>query len=184
MALVGEEHYRFDDSVWQHEGPVFDLGCLGWEWSAPFVGKRMVIGVDPQETTCPAGCTLVPAVVTPFDGQAYLHSEGIAASLFQVGPPRAVPAVTLGFLRQRYGQPALVKMNIEGAEFPLLIAEHHPIAPQLVVAFHGWQTFYQPALPPFEATEALVNYLSHWYIPTCTRQDLQWWVFLAKETAK
>lgn len=182
--IIGTDHFQYDDRVWNVPGPIFDLGCLGWEWSLPFIGKRPVVGVDPQEEDCPEGCTLVKAVVTPFDGSVYLHSEGIAASLFDVGPARNVPAVTMSYLRRRFGSPALVKMNIEGAEFPLLIAEHHPIAPQLVVAFHGWQTQYQPALPPFEATEAMINYLSKWYTAQCTRQDLQWWMFLAKEDTK
>jgi len=32
-------YYRFHPRIWEHKGPVVDLGCLGWDWSRCFLGK-------------------------------------------------------------------------------------------------------------------------------------------------
>ena len=50
--------YRFHPRVWSHKGAIVDLGCLGWDWSKCFLGKKRVIGADPNESIIPEGAEL------------------------------------------------------------------------------------------------------------------------------
>lgn len=182
------DRYEFDDSVFATEGTVYDLGCLRWEWFAPFAGRKRYVGVDPHETTCPKGAELVRAAVSPFGGTVTMQGAGLQAVCtaptdeynnhcgYADGRVEnvatgiyTVPAITWGELTAQYGKAAMVKINIEGAEIPLLMTAPMPIAPQLIVAFHRpGHDYSQPAWPQAEAVTACIRYLQNWYDITMT----------------
>ena len=55
QTIPGENYSRIDPRAFEHDGCIVDLGCVHWNWSAPFIGKKRVIGADPFEETEPAG---------------------------------------------------------------------------------------------------------------------------------
>jgi hypothetical protein len=200
MIICGPK-WEFDDRIWGDTGVVYDLGCLRWEWLEPFAGRRLVVGVDPNETACPAGCELVRAAVTPYAGSVTMQGKGLQAVCsdsvtpynsecgYAVGREEneqtgvyPVPAVTWAELVATHGQAALVKINIEGAEIPLLMTAKQPMAPQLIVAFHRpGQDYSQASWPQSEAIDACIAYLGTWYDARYTKLDHsapdKWWHF-------
>jgi hypothetical protein len=171
-------HYTIDEArLAIASGPVLDLGCLHWNWSARFANKHPVIGVDPFETRCPSWATLIRAAVSIGDGTiAIANGVGVGNSCLFHFPAETVPAVSFQRLLDHY-KPALVKMNIEGAEYPLLLSVRHPIADQLIVAFHDRD---QHPASPFDAsaTEFMLGYLAQWYEPAvCTCPQWKWYLF-------
>lgn len=127
-----------DDRCWSHPGCIVDLGCLSWDWSKIFIGKKRVIGVDPQEAPI-AGATLFPGAIAAQTGRAALNTTGIAAHL--------IPATT-GFetltwadfiARYNIDDIAILKINIEGGEYdliPALTADDFARIDQIAVSFH------------------------------------------------
>ena len=179
MALTGKDWFQFDDRCWKQQGTIYDLGCLGWDWTQPFIGKIPVVGVDPLEGHCPSGTVLIRAVVTPFPGNCRMHGINIGASLYPAdGTGELVPAVTWQELQAAHGPANLVKMNIEGTEIPLLISVTHPMADQVIVSFHDWQP--TPDRPPPAATKAMLDYLATWYQVIETFPKFRWFVLLKK----
>jgi hypothetical protein len=89
--------------------------------------------------------------------------------------------MTCKTLFEDYGEPALVKMNIEGGEIPIIFTVKQPMAPQLVIAFHGWMHAQHPEMPPPESTEAALDYLARWYNITMTCEQYQWYCMTIKE---
>lgn len=182
MRVVGQR-YEFDDSVFATPGVVYDLGCWRWDWLPPFAGRKLVIGVDPQETTQPPGTVLIRRAIAPYGGTVAMHGKGLGAACADPALPYTipsgyaagrdellpgtlshVPAVTWRELLAAYGPPALVKLNIEGMELPLLMTLTHPIAPQVIVAFHSAATDAPQAnWPPAGAVDGVLHYLSQYY---------------------
>jgi hypothetical protein len=197
--------YEFDDRVFADDGAVYDLGCYRWEWNGPFVGRKTFIGVDPNESSCPVGCKLVQAAVTPYGGTVTMRGGGLNAQCcdpsipyvppigYPPGSPETrsgdiyeVPAITWGQLIAEYGPAAMVKINIEGAEIPLLFSVKQPMAPQIVVAFHPPDVdTVQCSWPPPEAIDACLAYLAQWY--NIQRGQLahsgpdNWWIMTVKD---
>jgi hypothetical protein len=203
MIVYGPK-WEFDDRVYTDEGVVYDLGCLRWDWLQPFLGRKRLVGVDPHERTAPAGCELVRAAIAPYAGSVTMHGAGLQAECcspavpYQIpvgyaeGRPEntdtgvyEVPAITWPELLAEYGPAAMVKINIEGAEIPLLMTAKQPMAPQLVVAFHRpGQDYSQPNWPQNEAIDACIAYLGSWYDARYTILDHsapdKWWHFTLK----
>ena len=210
MDLIIHSHalpncYEFDDSVFDTPGAFYDLGCLRWEWAEPFLGRKPVIGVDPHEQACLVGAELVRAAISPYGGKVTMRGVGLQALCGdsvtpynnkcgyapgrceneQTGP-YAVPAITWAELTAAHGPAALVKINIEGAEIPLLFTARQPMAPQLVIAFHEpGHEYSQPGWPQVEAIRACIRYLGQWY--TMRRTELyhsepdRWYHFMVKQ---
>ena len=180
MALINQDWFQVDDRCWDRPGAVYDLGCLAWDWSRPYLGRIPVVGVDPQETTCPEGAVLVQAVVAPFSGKCRLYGGGLGANTHQVSNVSIeTTAITWQDLVRLHGPANILKMNIEGGEIPLLMSMRHPVADQICCAFHDWQD--DETLPPKEATRAVIDYLAGFYTVIETFPKLRWFLFLKKE---
>lgn len=59
------------------------------------------------------------------------------------GPPQPVVAITIEMLREKYGEPFLIKVDVEGQEKEVLLGLSKP-SPFLIFEFHG--TFVEDAL--------------------------------------
>lgn len=177
-------HYRFHPRVWQHRGDVVDLGCGTWDWSRIFLGTKRVIGSDPCERYCPEGAELWQGMVGNFTGHVlYDPSNQNRASAFRDGVARdglqETQMITLADFRALYriDSISLLKMNIEGMEYDLLIHLKEPIADQLVITFHDYPR--APYGTP-EASAAMRHYLSQWYDYCATDRTWGWYVFLKR----
>jgi len=144
QTIPGENYSRIDPRAFEHDGCIIDLGCVHWNWSAPFIGKKRVIGADPFEKTIPEGAELFKGIVGSFDGQVKMNFDNDASSI-TTGDSSGEWTPSLSwksFCKQfEIDKISILKMNIEGAEFPLLHSmdtEDFAKIDQLIVSFHDW----------------------------------------------
>ena len=179
-------HYRFHPRVWEHQGVVIDLGCGKWDWSRCFLGIKRVIGCDPTEKTIPVGAELFQGFLGPFWGKVYYQvardkdfTSGLVGGYRDEVLTDSAEMITLAQLIHRFKIDSinLLKMNIEGMEYGLLIDLPVPVADQLVVSFHD---FKEAPYNNRKATEAIITYLSQWYDWCCSDERYSWYVFLRR----
>jgi hypothetical protein len=176
------EPYLLVNKRWKDKlGPILDIGCFEWNWSEQFAGERHVIGIDPVEQTQPKWATLLKGVVAPFSGKATMSAQrhGGDGSVLFGDRNLEVEAFGLQDLLVRFVNPVIIKMNVEGSEYPLLMSVQHPITDQLIVSFHD-QSWLGSSIYPQSATMAMISYLSQWYRVFCLYQPCQWYQFLRK----
>lgn len=183
MELVGEGWKRHHERVYERPGPVLDIGCWGWDWSLQFAGRKEIIGYDPQEFCLPAWATeFHREAVGPWDGCMVSREsvlDPVCSGPFCLGQDvqlRTVPMRSFASVLKQH-TPALVKLNVEGAEYAILTAVDHPVADQLIVSFHGWPV---ASWGSKELAMAIVQWLRRWYDATEIDQRWEWWMFLAK----
>jgi len=172
-------HYLFHRRVWDHVGCVVDLGCGTWDWSRCFLGEKRVIGCDPAEKEIPDGAELFRGFIGNFCGQInYLDGNQNRVSGLRKGESVA-EIITLKELIRRFDLApiSLLKMNIEGMEYDLLIHLQEPIADQIVVSFHDYPI---SGISNRRATKAVLDYLSEWYDWVATSKQWGWYVLLRK----
>ncbi len=144
MALFQTDKHDYttvDDRVWQHPGPIVDLGCDPWDWSRCFVGKKRVIGADPFATQI-EGTELFKGVIGATHCTVNITCEGDASTILRQGT-KPVHMITWAEFKAMFGisQIALLKMNIEGSEYALLNAmtdADFAEIDQIAVSFHHW----------------------------------------------
>lgn len=188
-GLIGEGYFRFHERAFDHDGVVIDLGCLNWNWSAPFSGKKEVVGFDPLEKNCPSWATLRNEIVSVSDGTIELNmpidnksAKQAASAISRDGISESVDlikSISVNTLLNEFPKISVLKMNIEMAEYPLLVSAVHPIADQLVVSFHD-NSWTKSKTYPHSLTKMIIQYLSEWYHPIETYRSCGWWVFLKK----
>lgn len=180
--LIFKDWFQVDDRCWNKSGTIYDIGCWRWDWCQEFLGKIPVVGLDPQEDSVPNGAVLIRAALMPFKGKCNLYGGSLGANTHQVNltPSEEILAMTWQELLSEHGPANIVKMNIEGGEIPILMSVDHPMADQLVVAFHDWQKRSIPTLPPVEATKTVIDYLSQWYTVIEIFPKFRWFLFLKK----
>ena len=178
--LVRDTYYKFDDRCFQHPGVVVDLGCLTWDWSKDFFGKKKVIGFDAAEDIQPEGAELRRVMVMPYSGKAMYHGDSAGASVVHNRNLAGAncDVVSLDSILAEFGMASIIKMNIEGSEYPLLFSLKHPPCDQLIVSFHDFHIGYPY---PKILSEIVRNYLSVWYDWTITFSDYSWWMGLLKD---
>ena len=144
QTIPGENYSRIDPRAFEHNGCIIDLGCESWDWSAPFIGKKRVIGADPFEKTVPEGAELFKGIVGSFDGQVKMNFDNKASRIATSDSSAEwTPSLSWkSFCKQfEIDKISILKMNIEGAEFPLLHSmdiEDFEKIDQLIVSFHDW----------------------------------------------
>lgn len=170
-----------DDRVWAHPGAVVDLGCWPWDWSAPFIGKKRVVGADPQAVHI-EGADVFTGVIGAANGSVDISDKRDDSSSLLCEPgaiTRTVPMVTWKRFVQTFGlnQIAILKINIEGSEYPLLHSmdwNDFVRIDQIAVSFHH---FVWPQ--KIKATTAALNYLrDNGYTVQPTNNEWGWYLCL------
>ena len=173
----GQPHTTVHSRVWEHPGAVVDLGCRGWDWSGVFIGKKRVIGVDPDKATVAIpGTELHQSLIGPYNGVVSFQGE-TTMDAPAAGPQNAI------WTWKRFAKAAIdskgvsiLKINIEGGEWPLLAsmdeADFTQID-QLAVSFHHfvWPNMRNNSL----ALTALVE--SRGYVSKSIYEPLGWVLF-------
>lgn len=151
MLIRTKENYDYstiDDRIFTHDGVVCDIGCKGWDWCASLVGKKRIIGVDPYEEVAPKGWELYKGVLGACHGKVFISHENDESSImvqasdkhnwFEVVEMRSWKVFCQVYSIDRV---SLLKLNIEGAEYPLLnsmdLGDFDKID-QIAVSFHDW----------------------------------------------
>lgn len=181
--ILRKDYYKFDDRCLSHPGVVVDIGCLTWDWSLYFLDKnKKVIGFDCLEKTQPDGAELRQQMILPYSGKCLIYGDfaPYANVMNTSGGTDGVKydVVSLDSVLSEFAiMPSLIKMNIEGSEYPLLFSLKGPPSDQLIVSFHDWGDFPYPK----QLSEVVRNYLSIWYDWTLTYKEYSWWLGLLKD---
>jgi hypothetical protein len=176
-TIQGQPHSTVNSRVWAHEGAVVDLGCRDWDWSGAFIGKKRVIGVDPDKrVTAIPGTELHQSLIGPYDGVVAFRGETTMAAPAD-GPQSAIWSWKR-FAKAAIGPQgiSILKINIEAGEYPLLISmdeQDFSQIDQIAVSFHH---FAWPGRA--KATRALVGYLEDaGYTSRSIYEPLGWVLF-------
>lgn len=173
----GQPHTTVHSRVWDHPGAVVDVGCRGWDWSGAFIGKKRVIGVDPDRgTTAIPGTELHQSLLGPYDGVVSFRGETT------VGAPADGPQNAI-WTWKRFARAAIdargvaiLKLNIEGGEWPLLAsmdADDFAQIDQIAASFHHF------VWPNMEKSSSAITTLLHLhgFQPRCIYEPLGWMLF-------
>jgi len=160
-TLRGNDYSRGDDRAFNHQGVIVDLGCNGWDWGSVFLGKKRYIGADPFAYAHDQA-TLFKGVVGPFRGTCQVSDEVDKSSAMSEVKTERVKQFEMISWREfchefNIGKVSVLKMNIEGAEYPLLMSmdgDDFKLIDQLAISFHDWM------IPTWKRnTEACVSFL-------------------------
>lgn len=176
-TIPGSPHTTLHTRVWEHPGAIVDLGCAGWDWCAVFLGKKRVVGADPDlRVPIIPNADLLQTQVGPYNGLVSFCGST------HVGAHECAPQASMWAWKRFYKAAidskgiAALKINIEGGEWPLLASmDEDDFAPidQLAVSFHD---FAWPKMA--KSTQALVGYLeSLGYTSRHIYPPLNWWLF-------
>jgi len=141
QTIKGRDYSTIDSRVFEHNGCVIDIGCLNWDWSSFFIGKKRIIGVDPFENEI-IGVELFKGLIGAFDGKTLIKDIGFSSSVFLNNKDGIeFPVLSWKNFCKLYNinQISILKINIEGAEYPLLhsldIKDFKNID-QITISFH------------------------------------------------
>ena len=146
-----------------------------------------MIGVDPCEKQVPKGAELFEGIIGRADGTTTIpvlvssRTESVGCFLPDgckwITGKRTVDMLSWATFLKRFkvDSISILKLNIEGMEFPLLKQIGDPQADQLVISFHDWK----PAFSKKD-TEAALNHLSQWYDYCLTSDNSTWYLFLRR----
>lgn len=179
---MGINNYCYVDQRYlTYSGVIIDIGCLYWDWSAQFANIKRVIGIDPTENECPPWATFIKKAVSISNGKANMAIiGGICNSLvFQSSENSIVDCISLSSIISEYSPISILKMNIEGSEYPLLMSVQHPVADQLIVSFHD-NTWLAGSHFTNKTTETIIKYLENWYDPIDIFPEFKWVLFLKR----
>lgn len=122
-----------------HDGDIVDLGCIGWDWSHIFIGKKRVVGVDPQADQIHETVLFKGAVSDRTGFCSLIQNEGINATI-EYSPHGYLCLSWNDFINlYKIDKVSVLKINIEGSEYPLinsLTPEHLSKIDQIAVSFH------------------------------------------------
>lgn len=144
-TLRGHDYSRVDDRAFEKTGVIVDLGCNGWDWGSVFLGKKRYIGADPfaQERD---DAELFKGVVGAKNISIEISTENDKSSIMvEVKTSRVISTsmVTWRVFCNSFAieQVAVLKMNIEGAEYELIDSmtpDDFSKIDQLAISFHDW----------------------------------------------
>lgn len=133
------DYSSVDERCLTHDGDIVDLGCLDWDWSNYFIGKKRVIGADPYENE-KGGTELFKGIVWNFHGKMKIQNNGVGTTIFTEGEDE-FDVITWKMFCDNFNikKISVLKLNIEGAEYDLLRSftdEDFENIDQIVVSFH------------------------------------------------
>lgn len=176
-TLPGQAFSTVHSRVWDHPGAIVDVGCRGWDWSAPFIGRKRVIGLDPDPRVFAIpGTELMQTQLGAYDGVVAFQGETFIDA--PAGGPQSAIWSWKRFARAAIDSRgvAVLKINAEGAEWSLLASldeEDFSKIDQIAVSFHD---FYWKGMA--KTTRALISLLeSHGFTSKQTYAPLGWHLF-------
>lgn len=147
QTIKGENYSSIHPRAFEHDGCIIDLGCASWNWSSIFIGKKRLIGIDPFEKHTPLGAELLNAIIGPFNGISWMNYDGFNSKVMQNGILNQKMNLFNVFTWRKLcdelniNNISILKMNIEGAEYPLLSSmdkSDFEKIDQIIVSFHDW----------------------------------------------
>lgn len=142
QTIDGWDYSTVNDRCLIDDGDIVDIGCLNWDWSNFFLGKKRVIGVDPFENKIPY-TEIFKGVIGNFNGFTRMRNEGISSSMSNQDDGEEVQVMTWKNFCKDYNinKISVLKINIEGAEYDLLNSlsdNDFNNIDQIAISFHDW----------------------------------------------
>lgn len=142
QTIDGWDYSTVNDRCLINDGDIVDIGCLNWDWSNFFLGKKRVIGVDPFENQIPF-TEIFKGVIGNYNGVTRMNNEGIASSMTNQDDGEEVQVKTWKDFCNEYNinKISVLKINIEGAEYDLLdnlTDNDFNNIDQIAISFHDW----------------------------------------------
>lgn len=159
-TIPHEDWSTVDQRVWEHPGVVVDLGCLGWNWSSPFIRMKRVIGADPFATPISGADLFIGVVGThlcPMSMSVNGESSTVISPKGKQQWVQMIPWLKFKLLFD-ISSISILKVNIEGSEYWLLESmpdSEFSSIDQIAISFHD---FVNPEWKP--ATEKAKNRLT------------------------
>lgn len=139
--FMGAMFSTVDNRCLKHDGCIVDLGCLWWDWSTFFIGKKRIIGVDPFENLID-GVELFKGAISDFDGVSKFTNGGIDANMFSGGQSEVQTLSWKTFCKKfTIDKISVLKMNVEGSEYSIIKSfdeNDFSKIDQIAVSFHDW----------------------------------------------
>lgn len=185
QTIEGQDYSTVSDRCLTHDGDIVDIGCLNWDWSNFFIGKKRIVGVDPFENSIPL-TEIYKGVIGNYNGITRMKNEGIASSMINQEDGEIVKVKTWKNFCEEYkiDKISVLKINIEGAEYDLLdnlTNDDFDKIDQIAISFHDWMV--PEWKPKTERALALLkskNYKLHkindswgWYLAVKNQAPIQ-----------
>ena len=183
QTIDGQDYSTVNDRCLIHDGDVVDVGCLNWDWSEFFIGKKRIIGVDPFENQVPH-TEIFKGVLSDYDGKTKMKNEGISSSMVGTNEGQDVNVKTWKTFCDEFSinRISLLKINIEGAEYKLLDSfddEDFEKIDQIAISFHDWM------IPEWkDKTEKALNLLKSKNYEILKINDSWGWYLASKNEPK
>lgn len=140
-TMPGHKYSAVDYRCLSHDGCIVDLGCLFWDWSRFFIGKKRVIGVDPYENEI-EGAELYKGIVHDETNKVRMSNNGVSSSVFHGGDDLVDALSWIDFCQKfKINRISVLKINTEGSEYRLLRSmsrDDFEKIDQIAVSFHDW----------------------------------------------
>jgi hypothetical protein len=134
-----------DSKLFEHDGCVVDVGCLHWNWSKNFLGRKRVIGIDPIEKECPVDAELFSGLLGPYDSSVTLNINDDSTKIATNTNDKQLSYNMISWKtfcnNFNIDKVSVLKINIEGSEYPLLHSmdiEDFSKIDQITISFHDW----------------------------------------------
>lgn len=142
QTINGWDYSTVNDRCLVDDGDIVDIGCLNWDWSNFFLGKKRVIGVDPFENQIPF-TEIFKGVIGNYNGFTKMRNEGISSSMINQDDGEEVEVKTWKDFCKDFNidKISVLKINIEGAEYDLLnnlTDDDFNKIDQIAISFHDW----------------------------------------------
>jgi len=141
QTIKGRDYSTIDSRALEHNGCIIDVGCLKWDWSSYFIGKKRVIGVDPFENEI-NGAELFKGLIGISDGKTFIKYNGYSSSIF-FSNKNGIEVSVLSWKSfcklYNIDKISILKINIEGAEYSLLESldeQDFEKIDQIAISFH------------------------------------------------
>lgn len=142
-TIFNESYSTVHKRCLNHDGCIVDVGCLTWDWSQYFIGKKRIIGLDPYENKI-EGTDFYKGILGPFDGKTYMTNKILGSSIFlSEEKTDEIDVISWKTFCKLFeiDQISILKINIEGSEYPVLNSldsDDYKKIDQIVVSFHDW----------------------------------------------
>lgn len=141
QTIRGRDYSTIDSRALNHNGCIVDLGCLKWDWSSFFIGKKRIIGVDPFENEMD-GVELFKGLIDIYDGKTLIKHNDYSSTIFSDNKNGIeCPVLSWKSFCKLYNidKISILKINIEGGEYSLLnslsVKDFEKID-QIAISFH------------------------------------------------
>jgi autotransporter strand-loop-strand O-heptosyltransferase len=142
QTMEGFDYSTVNNRCLFDDGVIVDVGCLNWDWSNFFLGKKRVIGIDPFEKQIPF-TELFKGVISNYNGTTKMKFSNEASTIINQSEGETVQVRTWGHFCNEYNikKISVLKINIEGSEYDLLDSltdDDFNNIDQIAISFHDW----------------------------------------------